>query len=121
MFLTNLYASPLTDKELRPMSVLVLALLDISSTLFDRVKSFPLTVFISCLYLMPFPFIFPLNEVSVGYSIAYHLKTNYVEFSNAILSKREASDLVKVGKLYSCIIIPIFNLIVFSIIFGVIS
>ena len=80
-----------------------------------------LTVFISCLYLLPFPFIFPLLDVCVGYSIAYHLKTNYVEFSNAILSKRETSDLVKVGKLYSCIIIPIFNLIVFSIIFGVIS
>ena len=80
-----------------------------------------LTVFISCLYLLPFPFIFPLLDVCVGYSIAYHLKTNYVEFSNAILSKRETSDLVKVGKLYSSIIIPIFNLIVFSIIFGVIS
>jgi len=80
-----------------------------------------LTIFISCLYLLPFPFIFPLLDVCVGYSIAYHLKTNFVEFSNAILSKRETSDLVKVGKLYSCIIIPIFNLVVFSIIFGVIS
>lgn len=80
-----------------------------------------LTVFISCLYFLPLPLITPLLDVCVGYSIAYHLKTNYVEFSNAIVSKRETSDLVKVGKLYSCIIIPIFNLIVFSIIFGVIS
>ena len=79
------------------------------------------TVFISCLYLLPFTLIFPLLDVCIGYSIAYHLKTNFVEFLNAILSKRETSDLVKVGKLYSFIIIPIFNLIVFSIIFGVIS
>lgn len=80
-----------------------------------------LTVFISCLYLLPFPLIFPLLNVCLGYSIAYHLKTNYVEFSHTILSKSETSDLAKVGKLYSCIIIPIFNLIVFTIIFGAIS
>ena len=78
-----------------------------------------LTIFFSALYLLPFSSIYPFLDVCIGYSIAYHLRTNYLELLGN--STSNAGDIQRAGKFFSFLIIPILNLIVFSIIFNLIS
>jgi hypothetical protein len=79
-----------------------------------------LTIFISLLYLLPINDFYPLLDICIGFSLAYHLKSNYMEF---VVNMRSGSgsDTQKAGRIFSLIVIPILNLIVFSIIFRLIA
>ena len=75
-----------------------------------------LTIFVSLLYLLPVQDYYPILDLCLGYSIAYHLKTNLMEFTNNI-----NGDIQKAGTYFSILILPFLNIIVFSIIFRTIS
>ena len=75
-----------------------------------------LTIFISLLYLLPIQNYYPILDLLLGYSIAYHLKTNFMEFTNNM-----NGDIQKAGTYFSMLVLPFLNIIVFSIIFRLIS
>ena len=75
-----------------------------------------LTILISALYLLPIQDYYPLLDLCLGYSIAYHIKTNFMEFKNNM-----HGDIQKAGTYFSILILPFLNIIIFSIIFRLIS
>ena len=75
-----------------------------------------LTIFISLLYLLPIQNYYPILDLLLGYSIAYHLKTNFMEFTNNM-----KGDIQEAGTYFSILVLPFLNIIVFSIIFRLIS
>ena len=79
-----------------------------------------LTIFISLLYLLPISDFYPFLDICIGFSLAYHLKSNYMEFITSMRGTPHA-DTQKAGRVFSLAVIPILNLIVFSIIFRLIT
>jgi len=65
-----------------------------------------------------------LLNLCIGFSIPYHLKTNYLElihnFKSAPAMEIE-TDIVKAGRLFSLIVIPALNFLIFYIIFSIIT
>lgn len=79
-----------------------------------------LTIFISLLYLLPISDFYPFLDICIGFSLAYHLKSNYMEFITSMRGTPHA-DTQKAGRVFSLAVIPVLNLIVFSIIFRLIT
>ena len=82
-----------------------------------------LTIFISLLYLLPIQNYYFLLDLCLGYSIAFHLKTNFMEFKANMNSqlKNMQTDIESAGKYFSILILPFLNLLTFSLIFRLIS
>lgn len=79
-----------------------------------------LTVFFALLYLIVSDGFFIILDFCIGYSLTYHLRTN---FSELLVNYKSGpnSDINKVGKIYSIIIIPAMNFLIFSQIFNLLS
>ena len=79
-----------------------------------------LTVFLALLYLIVSDGFFIILDICIGYSLTYHLRTN---FSELLVNYKSGpnSDINKVGKIYSIIIIPAMNFLIFSQIFNLLS
>ena len=75
-----------------------------------------LTLFIALIYLVIDVKYYLLLDAIMGYTIAYHLKTNVMELMVSIQGSSD-SDTQKAGRIFSLIIIPPLNLIIFGVIF----
>jgi len=77
-----------------------------------------LTLLLSLLYLLPIGDLNVILDFCLGFSIAYHLKTNFIElyynFSPSI--KGGKTDITELGKTFAFIMIPPLNFVVFSIV-----
>lgn len=65
-----------------------------------------------------------LVDLSIGFSIPYHLKTNYLELIhnfNSSPSMKLETDISQVGKIFSLIMIPALNFLIFYIIFSIVT
>ena len=75
-----------------------------------------LTLFIATIYLVIDIKYYLILDVLMGYTIAYHLKTNVMELMVSIQGSQD-SDTQKAGRIFSLIVIPPLNLLIFGIIF----
>jgi hypothetical protein len=75
-----------------------------------------LTLFIALMYLLIDAKYYFFLDICMGYTIAYHLKTNLMELIVSIQGSRD-SDTQKAGRFFSLIVIPPLNLIIFGLIF----
>ena len=75
-----------------------------------------LTLFIALIYLVIDVKYYLLLDAMMGYTIAYHIKTNAMELIASIQGS-PTSDTQKAGRIFSLIVIPPLNLIMFGVIF----
>ena len=78
-----------------------------------------LTLILSFVYLLVNSSLYWVLDLVLGYSIAFHLKTNFLEAFHNFRPSVEGSytDLTMVGRLFALIMIPALNFIVFAVIF----
>jgi|TARA_B100001142_G_scaffold116220_1_gene118447 hypothetical protein len=78
-----------------------------------------LTLILSFVYLLVNSSLYWVLDLVLGYSIAFHLKTNFLEVCHNFRPPVEGSytDLTMVGRLFALIMIPALNFIVFAVIF----
>ena len=56
-----------------------------------------LTIFISLLYLLPINDFYPFLDICIGFSLAYHLKSNYMEFITSMRGTPHADTQKQAG------------------------
>lgn len=82
-----------------------------------------LTLLLSLIYFLPIGEYRIILDFFIGFSIGFHLRTNWVEFGRNWNPAMPSgyTDITAVGKVFSLIVLPALNMIAFTIIFQTIT